>query len=231
MIEMLWQLGVFSAVMIFGIKIGMAMGFAGITRKQVLLISIVNAVCIILLSFICEPYVDFLYQMINRYSYFLFGLMAIIILLTGLHTIKDWKMNRRNHASATCMALIVPCPCCIAAVIGSIIIVAPIVSLSSVLLGSLSAFLLVLVIVVFYMLSDKIVERIDKPYPIVLGNFMVFVGLYFLIAMTILPSLSNKLSNVFDSFEISIPYNMIAVMLVMGVIILIASYFKRKSIT
>ncbi|RAP51909.1 MAG: hypothetical protein BZ137_09485 [Methanosphaera sp. rholeuAM130] len=231
MIEMLWQLGVFSAVMIFGIKIGMAMGFAGITKKQVLLISIVNAVCIVLLSFICEPYVDFLYQMINRYSYFLFGLMAIIILLTGLHTIKDWKMNRRNHASATCMALIVPCPCCIAAVIGSIIIVAPIVSLSSVLLGSLSAFLLVLVIVVFYMLSDKIVERIDKPYPIVLGNFMVFVGLYFLIAMTILPSLSNKLSNVFDSFEISIPYNMIAVMLVMGVIILIASYFKRKSIT
>ena len=152
MLEMLWQLGVFSAVLIFGIKIGMAMGFANITKKQVLLISLINVISIISLSKLCEPYIDTLYQIINQYSYYLFGIMAIIILLTGIHTVREWKLTQKTHASLTCLALVVPCPCCIAAVVGSIIVVAPIMGLSSVLLGSISAFLLMFIIVLFYFL-------------------------------------------------------------------------------
>lgn len=229
MLEMLWQLGVFSAVLVFGIKIGMAMGFAGITKKQVALISLINAIAIVVLSILCEPHVDTLYQIINQYSFILFGLMAIIILVTGIHTVREWKLTQKTHASATCLALVVPCPCCIAAVIGSIIIVAPVIGFSSVLLGSFSAFLLMMVIVIFYLLSDRIVKRINKPYPVVLGNFMIFVGLYFLIAMTILPNLSKVLYDNYDSFAISIPYNLISVMLVLGLIIVVAFYYNSKT--
>ena len=226
---MLWQLGVFSAVLIFGIKIGMAMGFANITKKQVLLISLINVISIIALSKLCEPYIDTLYQIINQYSYYLFGIMAIIILLTGIHTVREWKLTQKTHASLTCLALVVPCPCCIAAVVGSIIVVAPIIGLSSVLLGSISAFLLMFIIVLFYFLSEWIVEKINKPYPVVLGNFMIFVGLYFLIAMTILPNLSKVLYDNFDSFSISIPYNLIGVGLVMLIIIAIVYYYNSKT--
>ncbi|AWX32966.1 DUF2162 domain-containing protein [Methanosphaera sp. BMS] len=229
MLEMLWQLGVLSAVLIFGVKIGMAMGFAGLTKKQVLLISLINAISIIILSKLCEPYTDQLYQVINQYSYVLFGLMAIIILITGIHTVKEWKINHKSHATATCLALVVPCPCCIAAIIGSIIIVAPIISISTVLLGSLSAFLLVLTIVIVYLFSEKIVRLINKPFPIVLGNFMIFVGLYFLIAMSILPNLSRVLLDNYDSFSISIPYELLRVFSVLSLVIIIAFIVKSKS--
>ncbi|MBE6487193.1 MAG: transporter [Methanosphaera stadtmanae] len=229
MLEMLWQLGILSAVLIFGIKIGMAMGFAGITKKQVLLISLINAISIIILSVLCEPYTDSLYQIINQYSYVLFGLMAIIIFITGIKTIKDWKSNQKDHATATCLALIVPCPCCIAAILGSIIIIAPIISISTLLLGSLSAFLLMLVIVIFYFLSEKIVQKINKPYPVVLGNFMIFVGLYFLIAMSILPNLSRALLDNYDSFSFNIPYELLGIFGVLALVIILVYYIESKT--
>jgi predicted transporter len=34
MMELLWKLGILSLVMVFGIKIGMAMGFAGLTKEN-----------------------------------------------------------------------------------------------------------------------------------------------------------------------------------------------------
>ena len=33
MLELLWQLGILSAVLVFGVKIGLAMGFANISKK------------------------------------------------------------------------------------------------------------------------------------------------------------------------------------------------------
>ncbi|RAP48648.1 MAG: hypothetical protein BZ136_04650 [Methanosphaera sp. rholeuAM74] len=229
MLETLWQLGVFSAVLVFGVKIGLAMGFAGLTKKQMALITTINGICIIVLSKLCEPYVDLLYNSIYSYSSIIFGLMAVIILLTGIHTVHDWKQTHKNHATATSLALIVPCPCCIGAVVGSIIVVAPIVSISSVFLGTISATLLMILIVVFYLLSDTVVKKINRPYPIVLGNFMIFVGLYFLIAMTILPTLSRVLTEDYEGFAVSIPYNLIMVAIVMGIIIAISILYKRKT--
>ncbi|RAP49322.1 MAG: hypothetical protein BZ133_08140 [Methanosphaera sp. SHI613] len=229
MLEMLWQFGILSAVLVFGVKIGMAMGFANLTKKQVLIISLINAISIIVLSKLCEPYTDLLYQIINQYSYVLFGLMAIIIFITGVKTVRDWKLDQKTHASATCLALIVPCPCCIAAIIGTIIITAPMMSISTLLLGNISAFLLILVIILFYFLSEKIVEKINKPYPVVLGNFMIFVGLYFLIAMSILPNLSRVLLDNYDSFTFSIPYDLLGIFGVLALVVMIVYFIESKT--
>ena len=41
MLELLWQIGILSTVLIFGIKIGLAMGFAGLSKKIGIAIAIV----------------------------------------------------------------------------------------------------------------------------------------------------------------------------------------------
>jgi predicted transporter len=123
----------------------------------------------------------------------------------------------------------VPCPCCIAAIIGTIIITAPMMSISTLLLGNISAFLLILVIILFYFLSEKIVEKINKPYPVVLGNFMIFVGLYFLIAMSILPNLSRVLLDNYDSFTFSIPYDLLGIFGVLALVVMIVYFIESKT--
>ena len=228
MLEMLWQLGILSAILVFGVKIGMAMGFAGLSKKQVAIITLINGICIIVLSKLCEPYMDTLYRVIYQYSSLIFGLMAVIILLTGLHTIREWKITKKTCANVTSLALIVPCPCCIGAVVGSVIVVAPMVSVSTLFLGSFSSVFLMITIVVFYLLSGWIVKKINKPYPLVLGTFMTFVGIYFLVAMTILPNISKALAGNYDSISIGIPYNFLIIGVVMAFVVLVSAYFKLK---
>jgi len=50
MIGLLWQLGIPSAVLIFGVKIGLAMGFSGLSKKVGVLIALGYGVGIFLLS-------------------------------------------------------------------------------------------------------------------------------------------------------------------------------------
>jgi len=228
LLESLWQFGIISAVAVFGVKIGLAMGFANLSKKQVFLITAINGISIIVLSMLCEPYINFLYQIVYQYSSILFGLMAIIIFVTGYHTIMDWNKTHENHAKATCMAMVVPCPCCIGAVVGSVIIVAPMISVTTLFLGTYSAVILMVLIFVSYLLSDVIVKKINKPYPIVLGNFMMFVGLYFLIAMMILPNIGDKFSDKIQDINYSSPTMLLCILVVTLLIIGIGILYKKK---
>ncbi len=73
------------------------------------------------------------------------------------------------------MAVVAPCPCCFGLIIVSIMLVAPSVGLGLMDLSFVVAGALMLTIVLTYYASNYLVKFIDKPYPIVLGNFMFFL--------------------------------------------------------
>lgn len=190
MLEQFWQYGILAAVLIFGIKIGLALGFSGIKRKTVGLILVGYAIGLILLSYLCQPYTEQVYNIVYGYSGAIFAVIAFIIVITGFKTIYDWKVTEKDTGSATCMAVVAPCPCCFGAILASVILVAPVAGVSSVMLGSFAAISLVIVMGVTYLLSSALVKKINKPYPLVLGNFMIFIGSYFVLCLMILPNIS-----------------------------------------
>lgn len=195
MIELLWKLGVLSAVLVFGVKIGLAMGFAGLSKKTAALITLGYGGGILLLSKLAEGYTDVLYKVIYDYNFAIFLLMAVVIAYAGFHTIKEWKKNKKNHAKASCMAMIAPCPCCFGAVIAAIILVSPVIGASSFVIGKYAALFLAITIGIFYMASGAIVRISKKPYPVLLGNFMLFVGLYFLASAIVIPNISTAMTS------------------------------------
>lgn len=190
MLEQFLQYGILAAVLVFGVKIGLALGFSGIERKKVGLILIGYAVGLILLSYICQPYTQQVYDIVYGYSGAIFAVIAAVIVITGFKTIYDWQVTEKDTGSATCMAVVAPCPCCFGAILASVILVSPIAGVSSVTLGSFSAIALVIIMGITYLLSFSIVKKINKPYPLVLGNFMIFIGVYFVLCMMILPNIS-----------------------------------------
>ncbi|MDO5851358.1 MAG: DUF2162 domain-containing protein [Methanobacteriaceae archaeon] len=189
MMDLLWQLGVLSAILVFGVKIGLAMGFAGLTKKQAVLITLGYGIGVVVLSVLCTPFTDLIYTIVYGYSSVLFSIMALVILYTGFDTVKEWRRTREDHATASCMAMIAPCPCCFGSIIASIILVTPMLKVSVVEIGIYSAIALMISMILFYLISEQVVKRIDKPFPVVLGNFMIFVGLYFLLSVIILPNM------------------------------------------
>ena len=226
MLEQFWQYGILAAVLVFGVKIGLALGFSGIKRKNVGLILICYAVGLIVLSYICQPYSQQVYDIVYGYSGMIFAVIAIIIVITGFKTIYDYKVTERDVGSATCMAVVAPCPCCFGAILASVILVSPIAGVSSVTLGAFAAVALVIVMGLTYLLSFEIVKRVNKPYPLVLGNFMIFIGIYFVLCLMILPNISLLVGG--SPITIDTSNQLWGIILAMMAMIIFGAYMATK---
>ena len=66
---------------------------------------------------------------------------------------------------------------------------APTVGLGAFSLSQYVAVVMVLVIAIGYFASNLIVKFLKKPYPIVIGNFMLFLGIYFLLSSILIPNI------------------------------------------
>jgi predicted transporter len=227
MIGLLWQLGILSAVLIFGVKIGLAMGFSGLSKKVGVLIALGYGAGIFLLSTMVTGSSNPFYKTIVDYNFVMFSVMSLIIIYAGLHTIREWKVNQKNHAKATCAAMIAPCPCCFTAVIAAIILAAPVIGASSALIGQYAAVFLTVTILAVYFSSDLIVKLVNRPYPILLGNFMLFAGLYFLATVIVLPNINQVLQSPMKPYDVS-SISTITYVVVLAVVLLLIGFYKTR---
>ncbi|WP_406534401.1 DUF2162 domain-containing protein [Methanobrevibacter sp.] len=227
-INLLWQLGILSAVLIFGIKLGLATGLANMSKKYLALVSIGYGGGVLILTEISSFYTEEITNLIYTYNFEFFLIMAAIMILAGIFTIREYKVFERNTTAATCMAVIAPCPCCFGSIIVSIMLVAPTVGLGLFDLSIYVAGALVLTIVATYFASNYIVRFIDKPYPIVLGNFMFFLGIYFLISALFLPNITAMIQNPMDAITIASMDNVSIVLILILVIMLIGGIISKK---
>ncbi|WP_405267880.1 DUF2162 domain-containing protein [Methanobrevibacter sp.] len=228
-INLLWQLGILSAVLIFGIKLGLATGLANMSKKYLALVSIGYGGGVLILTKISSFYTEEITNLIYTYNFEFFLIMAAIMILAGIFTIREYKVFERNTTAATCMAVIAPCPCCFGSIIVSIMLVAPTVGLGLFDLSIYVAGALVLTIVATYFASNIIVRFIDKPYPIVLGNFMFFLGMYFLISALFLPNITAMIQNPMGAITISSMDNVSIVLILILFIMLIGGIISKKN--
>lgn len=185
----LWQVGVFAAVILFGTKLGIASGLANLSKKKLALLCLGYGGGIMILSAIASLYTSQITNLINSYNSILFFIMAIIMITAGIYTIKEWKKHEKNTMRTTRMILVAPCPCYFGSILASIIMAAPTVGLGAFSLSQYVAVVMVLVIAIGYFASNLIVKFLKRPYPIVIGNFMLFLGIYFLLSSILIPNI------------------------------------------
>ncbi len=228
-INILWQLGILSAVLIFGIKLGLATGLANMSKKYLAVVSIGYGGGVLILTEISSFFTKEITDLIYTYNFEFFLIMAIIMILAGVFTIREYKVFEQNTTAATCMAVVAPCPCCFGSIIVSIMLVAPTVGLGLMDLSLVVAGALVLTIVITYFASNYLVKLINKPYPIVLGNFMFFLGVYFLLSALFLPNITAMIQNPMDSISISSPYSLIGALILMIVLVAVGGLISRRN--
>ena len=228
-INILWQVGILSAVLIFGIKLGLATGLANMSKKYLALVSIGYGGGVLILTEISSFFTKQITDLIYTYNFEFFLIMAVIMILAGLFTIREYKVFEKNTTAATCMAVVAPCPCCFGSIIVSIMLVAPTVGLGLMDLSFVVAGALVLTIVVTYFASNYLVKFINKPYPIVLGNFMFFLGIYFLLSALFLPNITAMIANPMDAITISSPYYLIGALVLVLAVMFVGGLIARRN--
>lgn len=219
MMSVLWQVGIFASVLVFGVKIGLASGLANLSKKLFAIICIAYGGGVVLISAIASLYADQLIQAIYGYNTIFYIIMASIMIIAGLFTIREWKIHDKNTSTATSLAIIAPCPCCFGSIIASVLIVAPTIGVSSLNLSWYAAAALVAVMVVTYLASNTIIRFIRKPYPIVLGNFMLLLGAYFLLSAIVIPNIAGALTKTVSPISISSPQDILMVILAFAILI------------
>ena len=228
-INILWQVGILSAVLIFGIKLGLATGLANMSKKYLAVVSIGYGGGVLILTKISSYFTEQITDLIYTYNFEFFLIMALIMILAGIFTIREYKVFERNTTAATCMAVVAPCPCCFGSIIVSIMLVAPTVGLGLMDLSLVVAGALVLTILVTYFASNFLIKFINKPYPIVLGNFMFFLGIYFLLSALFLPNITAMIQNPMDAITISSPYSLIGALALVIIVALIGGLISRRN--
>ncbi|WP_409200362.1 DUF2162 domain-containing protein [Methanobrevibacter sp. DSM 116169] len=227
MMSMLWQLGVLSAVLVFGIKIGLASGLANLSKKYLALICLGYGAGVLICAKIASFYADQLTTWIYDYNVVFFLAMALIMIIAGVFTIREWKVNSKNTTTATCLAVVAPCPCCFGSIIASILLVAPTIGFGAYQLSQYVALALILTIAITYFGSNFIAKHLNKPYPVILGNFMLFLGIYFLLSSIVLPNISSAMSKQMGSINIA-SFESIAMIIIFVVMLLIVGIILNK---
>ena len=209
MMSVLWQVGIFASVLVFGIKIGLASGLANLSKKLFAVICIAYGGGVVLISAIASLYSEQLVQAIYSYNTIFYILMASIMIIAGLFTIREWKIHDKNTSTATSLAIIAPCPCCFGSIIASVLIVAPTIGVTSLDLSWYAAAALV----------GVMMRVINRPYPIVLGNFMLLLGAYFLLSAIVIPNIAGVLSKTQSPITLGSPQDILMVILAFAILI------------
>ena len=223
--DALWQIGVFTAVILFGTKLGIASGLANLSKKNLALLCLGYGGGLMLLSAIASLYTSQITEFINSYNSILFFIMAIIMITAGFYTIKEWKKHENNTMRTTRMILVAPCPCYFGSILASIIMAAPTVGLGAFSLSQYVAIVMVLVIINGYFASHIIIKFLKKPYPIVIGNFMLFLGIYFILSSILIPNMIKTFNRTMNSITIpslsslAITFGVAIVIIVIGIVV------------
>jgi predicted transporter len=162
---------------------------ANLSKRNLALLCLAYGGGIMLLSAIASLYTSKMTEIINSYNSIIYLIMAIIMIFSGIYTIKEWKKHENNTMRTTRMILVAPCPCYFGSILASIIMAAPTIGLGAFSLSQYVAIAMVLVILLGYFASNLIVKFLKKPYPIVIGNFMLFLGIYFLLSSILIPNI------------------------------------------
>ncbi|WP_413826893.1 DUF2162 domain-containing protein [Methanobrevibacter sp. UBA313] len=226
-LSILMQVGILSAVLVFGIKVGLASGLANISKKYLAAICIAYGAGVLILSNVASYYTSQLTNLIYTYNFGFFIIMAAIMIVAGVLTIREYKVHNKNTTAATCMVVIAPCPCCFGVIIATILLLAPTVSIGVFILSEYVAVALVATILISYFASNTIVKFIKKPYPIILGNFELFLGVYFLLSAIVLPNIATALSKQFSGINIQ-SFNSLFMFIVLAIVLVIIGYIMTK---
>lgn len=169
------------------------MALKKISRVNFTLITVLYVISILMILFILTQIIPMVYKPLIQYMAEIIGILGLLVLLAGIFTIKNWKSNKKIGYLNN--------PAFMVSILGSIVGVGSVYTLligptpenSLGIIVPISLGFLVTIFVAFGF--SKFLKKLEKPYPIIISNFMILVGFYFMMFAAFIPNIAT-LANV-----------------------------------
>jgi len=196
--------GVLIGIAILALKTGIGCGFASLNRREVLYLASSYFLLSIVMALLVGIIPSDLTEGILAAGVTMHLIIAIGLILFGIHTKKEWLSCGSDHSRKTFLILSLPCPVCVTATFLSCVILSNSLDVSNFRIGlGLGTIFFIGVTLSSFSIST-LATRFGVKSPSALGTAMIIFGLFYLISPIIIPAYIQAQS--FPSVEI--PFNL-----------------------
>jgi predicted transporter len=228
MAELIWECLIISTVLLFGINIALSMGLKQIPKNKLLSIALLYGAILFTLGSVAG-YVTSLYNFASECIAVVIGIIGVVTIVTGSYTIIKWRNDGKNNGTLLSKSMISASICCFSGFTFSAILLAKGMDSSYLVFNIIMAIALILILIFIYQFS-KFLRHAERPYPVLLGNFMILNGFYFLIAGLFIPNIKLLAQVQTKPLSIGSTTNLIFLILAAGGVFLVGVYLKKEDI-
>ena len=215
------------SVLVYGVNIGLSIGLANLSKKIITLICILYGGSVLLLGSTVTEYADVLIEFMNTNSMFTNLLLGTILMVAGLLTIREWRKHDNNTVISILLSTIVPYACFMISLMFLNASLSSSIDLSSWTNKGFMAILVIIIILITYHISKN--SKINKkPYHIVLGNYMITLGAYYIVSTLISPNMMIMRDEKLAAITIDSPLNLLLITVALIVVVLIGIYYNKE---
>lgn len=227
MADLLWGGLMISLVLLLGINIGLSMGLTQSSIWKILSVSALCGVVLLVLSMIAN-YIGFLYDITNEYIPYVVGIIGAITLINGIYTIIRWKKEKEEYYPFTSVTTMIPLICLYMGFFFTAILLNTKNMVPDLLLISIIMALIFTVIITLSYLFSNFLKHAERPYPVLLANFMILIGFFFLIIGLFIPIIKEMTAVQTDPLIIGSSSSLIFLIMAGVGVLLIGVYLRRE---
>lgn len=178
--------GVLIGILVFSFKVSLGCGLASLSRREMLSIAAGYLVISLFMGMAIKLLPENTFSAAISAGMAVHLLVALLLVALGTITAKSWNSHCHDISRKTFWALSLPCPACLAASFISCSFMAGLVEIDTWKIGLLVGFLFFFSIAAFSTLLRRI-----KADPSSLGRAMIFLGLFYILSILLIPAYIN----------------------------------------
>jgi predicted transporter len=221
------QLITILSVLVYGVNIGLSTGLANLSKKVISLICILYGGSVFLLGSFVSSYANIILEFISANSMFSNLTLAVLLIVAGILTIREWRLHDNNTIVSILLSTVVPYICFMISLMFLNSSLSSLMDLNSIKVkGVISLFLIIIILLTYFISKHSKISK--KPYQIVLGNYMITLGAYYLVSTLISPNMMIMRSEKLAAITISSPIALLSVVFLVVVMIAIGVMLNRE---
>jgi len=183
--------GILIGILIFAFKVSLGCGMACLSRRETLLIALSYMALASLMGVIIGFIPNSVFFWLLNAGVAMHAVIALLLVTLGVITAREWNREGHDISRRTFWALSFPCPACMAATFLSCSFLVGVLNVASWMIGlAVGAVFLVSIIG----LSELF--RKSHRTPSDMGNAMIFLGLFYILSMLVIPAyLGSKIAS------------------------------------
>ncbi len=175
--------GILIGIIIFALKVSLGCGLASLSRKETLCIATSYLALSLVMGHVVGLVPEGTLTSVMNMGVAMHMVIAFLLVAIGVATAREWNRHGHDLSRKTFWILSVPCPACLAATFLSCSALAGLLEVSGWKVGVVVGFIFFASIAILSTTVGKV-----GTSPSALGNVMIFVGLFYILSMLLIPA-------------------------------------------